>query len=148
MNPLRLLVLAALLLSVPAAPPAAAQIMQVGSGDSGTLTYLSETPSMVDGLMLRANGVETDTLGWALTVQGTEASTAIQVEVDGASVDVLRLATNTEAPGGRTTIFLSEDAFRRMANAESVQLTVGEQTITLPDGLKRDMRLILQRLLG
>ena len=148
MERVRLLGLTALLLIAVTATPATAQIMQVGDSDAGKVTYLSETPFIEDGLMMRANGIETDTLGWAITVQGTEASADVQIAADGEAVAPLRLSTDTEAPGGRTTIFLEGGAFRRIANAEAVELTVGGKTVTLPENLQRDMRLILKNLIG
>lgn len=144
----RVACLIAVVLMAMAATPATAQLMKVGSDDFGKVTFLSETPAIVDGLMMRANGIETDTLGWALTVQGTDASIDVQMTADGEAVELLRLSTSTEAPGGRTTVFLREQAFRRIANAGEAALTVGDKTVTLPEKLQNDMRLVLKRLLG
>lgn len=129
------------------AQPAASQIIVSESSRTGERTLMSETMTRAEhNIMIRAVArVNDDRREWALTFQGTDATGDARLTADGESIEPLRIATDEEAAGGRTTVFLSGDAFYEVAYAQQVEVNLGDRTLPLPEEIQSDMQDIMQR---
>ena len=126
--------------------PATAQII-VTENAKGERILMSETLRRAEHkIMVRAiNRVGDARTEWALTFRSTDASSDIQITADSVAIEPLRVATDEEVPGGMTTVFLSGEDFYNIANASTVEVTIGERVLTLPAQIQDDMQRILNR---
>lgn len=144
------LFLFALLALLMGARPATAQIIVAEDPRTGERILMSETLRRAEHkIMVRAVGrIGDERTVWALTFRSTDARSDVQVTADGNAIEAQRIATDEEAPGGMTTLFLSGDAYYDVANASKVEITIGEKALTLPEQIQEDMREILNRSKG
>lgn len=127
--------------------PAAAQIIETENPATGERIYMSETLRRAEHkIMVRAIGRVGDTRRqWALTFRSTDASDDVQLMAEDEPLTPERISTDAETPGGMTTLFLSGETFYTVAHAETVTLTIGDKTLTLPAQIQDDMQRILNR---
>lgn len=135
-----------LLVLLMGASPAAAQIIEAESAD-GERVLMSELLRRAEHkIMIRAVSRTGDArTEWALTFRSTDAQREVHITADGEAIEPLRVATDTEAPGGMTTVFLSGEAFHEIAHASEVAITIGDKSLTLPVEIHDDMQRILRR---
>ncbi len=128
------------------AQPVAAQIIEAESAN-GERILMSETLRRAEHkIMVRAIGrIGDERTEWALTFRSTDARSEVQLTADGESIAPLRVATDADAPGGMTTVFLSGEAFYEIAHASEVAVTIGDRSLTLPAEIHDDMQRILRR---
>jgi len=115
-------------------------------GAQGKKTTLTAQPHKVaEGMSVRAMGVvDPDTTRWALSIIGVELDEAVSLAYGNESLPVYDIQRPDDGIGP-TTVFVSQRAFRLMAETAAVRLTVGDVTTSLPRSLRREMRIILRR---
>lgn len=143
------LFLFAVLVLLGGAQPVTAQII-VAEDPSGERVLMSETLRRAEhDIMIRAVARTSDEqLVWALMFRSTDAASDVTITADGKAVEAQRIATDEEAPGGKTTVFLSGETFYNVAHASKVTVTIGERALTLPKQIHKDMQAILNRSKG
>lgn len=128
---------------------AAAQVT-VLEGGSGKRTILSKSPHAVGNKMMVRAVSTTDTAGnirWALLLYGTDGEDDVTVTMDRDTVETVRIVTNTEAPGGRTRVFIGQKDFYRLGQTSKAKVRVGDITFTLPEPVRKDVRAIYRKTL-
>jgi len=138
------------LLGLVAVRPASGQIIVTKNANTGETIYMSETLRRAEHkIMIRAIGrIGDERREWALTFRSTDAQSAVTVTADGTPIEPQRVSTDSETPGGMTTIFLSGEAFYNIAQASEVGLQIGDRAFTLPNQVKDNMQRILNRSAG
>lgn len=147
---LRFVLFLFVLFAATGAAPATAQIIVTGSANSDVRILMSETMHRAEHkIMVRAVArVRAARTEWVLAFQSTDARSDVRLVADGEAVTPQRIATDEEAPGGRTTLFFTGEDFYRIAFATDVEVAVGERTLSLPDQIQQDMQEIMNRANG
>lgn len=120
--------------------------VQTVEGAQGKKTTLTAQPHKVaEGLSVRAMGVvDPDTTRWALSLIGVGPDESIALAYGNESLPLYDIQRPDDGVGP-TTVFVSQRAFRLMAETKSVRLTVGTRTVGLPTSLRREMTVIIRR---
>jgi uncharacterized phage protein gp47/JayE len=138
--------MAAVALVPPCPGYAQATNVKTVEGAQGKKTTLTAQPHrMAEGLSARAMGVvDPDTTRWALSLIGVGPDESIALTYGDESLPVYDVQRPDDGVGP-TTVFVSPRAFRLMAETGTVRITVGAVTTSLPQKLRREMRIILRR---
>ena len=139
----------AALLGLFAVPVAAQQSENVTTieGASGEKMTLTAQPfSVADGLSVRAMGIEAEdtTTRWVLSLIGAAPEDDISLTYGDESLRILEVNRPDDGVGP-TKVYVSQEDFLTMAEIGTVTLTVGDVSTRLPEQLRREMRLIFNK---
>ncbi|PQJ36379.1 hypothetical protein BSZ35_08360 [Salinibacter sp. 10B] len=130
--------------------PAAAQsenVTTVEGADGEQMTLTAQPHSVADGLSVRAMGIEaTDTATrWVLSLIGADPEDEISLTYGDQSLRILEVNRPDDGVGP-TKVYVTQEDFLTMAETGTVTLTVGDVSTTLPEQLRREMRMIFDKI--
>ncbi|PSQ81602.1 MAG: hypothetical protein BRD41_02175 [Bacteroidetes bacterium QS_1_63_11] len=132
------------------AAPAAAQESNIdtiegpGTGESTTLTV---TPhELTDDVSARAIGIERPNgLRLALTLIGTASADSIGLTLGDEPLPIEDISRPDEDEVGPTRVYLSQETFLTIADTPEVRLHIGDATANIPDQMRKEMRMIFDK---
>lgn len=135
----------ALFLSAPAA--AQSNLDTVKGPNAGEETTLTLTPhELAENLSVRAMGIEGPNYSrWALTVIGAAPDDSIALSMGNETLPIEDIDRPDEGETGPVTFYVSEETFLTIADTEGARLHVGDASMSFPDALRRDMKLIYEQ---
>jgi hypothetical protein len=137
------------LLGVFASVPVLAQsenVTTVEGADGEKMTLTAQPHHVADGLSVRAMGIraEDTTNRWVLSLIGAAAEDDISLTYGDQSLQILEVNRPDDGVGP-TKVYVSQEDFLTMAETDTVTLTVGDVSASLPEPLRREMRLIFDK---
>lgn len=109
------------------------------------MTVTAEPHQVADRLSIRALGIsDPDTTRWALSIIGASLDDEISLSYGDETLPITRIERPDDGVGP-TRVFVSQESFLTMAGTDSVTLTVGPVTTSLPDQLRSEMKKIFER---
>jgi len=144
----RALLLSILGVLVPALAQGQAENIQTVEGPRGEqMTVTAQPHGLADGLSVRAMGIETtmDSTRWALSLIGAEPGEAVSIRYGDESLTVEAVRPPADGGPGPIKVYVSQETFLTIAETGGVRLTAGGVTATLPEQLRREMRIIFER---
>jgi hypothetical protein len=134
------------LFAVPAAAQQSENVKTVEGADGEKMTLTAQPFGVADGLSVRAMGIKAaDTANrWVLSLIGASPEDDISLTYGDESLRILEV--NRPDDGiGPTKVYVSQEDFLTMAETGTVTLTVGDVSISLPEQLRREMRIIFNK---
>jgi len=135
-------------LFVPVLALAQAENIQTVEGPRGEqMTVTAQPHGLADGLSVRAMGIETtmDSTRWALSLIGAEPGETVSIRYGEESLPVEDVRPPADGGPGPIKVFVSQETFLTIVETGGVRLTVGDVTATVPEQLRREMRIIFKR---
>jgi hypothetical protein len=92
-------------------------------------------------------GIETtmDSTRWALSLIGAEPGEEVSIHYGDESLPVRDVRPPADGGVGPIKVYVSQETFLTMAETGGVRLRVGGTTATLPEQMRREMRVIFER---
>ena len=136
-------------LSLCVAPPTFAQsaenVTTVEGPRGEEMTLTAQPHGLADGLSARAMCISApDTTRWALSLIGATEEDEISLTYGDESMPIEGI-DRPEDGVGPTKVYVSKENFLTMAETATVTLRVGTVSVSLPEALRHEMRVIFDR---
>ena len=134
------------LFATPAAAQQSENVTTVEGANGEKMTLTAQPHRVADGLSVRAMGIraEDTTNRWVLSLIGAAAEDDISLTYGDQSLQILEVNRPDDGVGP-TKVYVSQEDFLTMAETDTVTLTVGDVSASLPEPLRREMRLIFDK---